>query len=277
MKPPPGGTDVIAWIRRADPSPCEDTMAQPEKRENSVLFSLRELRTIEESRVKEEESAAVEVEQARIRARLEAERRVKEEEDAKVRAAEEAARHEREMTEMRLREEQMRIQETEARARAEHQAQLEASRLQHEMEIRRVEASKKRPTWLVITVGVAVVAAAIAIFVTVQKINAKDKADQDRRAAQAEKEKAEEAKKAAEKAQRDLEVEVEGFRVTLAGLTKQMDDANRDLLAANSQADRDKAAARQAEIRRQQAAVQAEIDRRRAKVKPKCPPDQPLC
>ena len=133
-------------------------MAQPEKRENSVLFSLRELRTIEESRVKEEEDAAKEAEQARVRARLDAERRVKDEEDAKVRAAEEAARHEREMTEMRLREEQMRIQEAEARARAEHQAKLEASRLQHEMEIRRVEAHKKRPTWLVVTVGVALAA-----------------------------------------------------------------------------------------------------------------------
>ena len=67
-------------------------MAQPEKRENSVLFSLRELRGIEESRVQEEENAAKEAEQARVRARLDAERRVKEEEAAKVRAAEEAAR-----------------------------------------------------------------------------------------------------------------------------------------------------------------------------------------
>ena len=102
-------------------------MAQPEKRENSVLFSLRELRTIEESRVKEEEDAAQAAEQARIRARLDAERRAKEEEDAKVRATEEAARHEREMADKRLREEQMRIQETEARARAEHQANLAAA------------------------------------------------------------------------------------------------------------------------------------------------------
>jgi predicted nucleic acid-binding Zn-ribbon protein len=122
-----------------------------------------------------------------------------------------------------------------------------------------------------------VVAAAIAIFVTVQKINEREKADRDRRAAQIEKDKADAARKAAEEAQRQLEVEVEGFRTRLADLGKQMDDANRDLLAANSQADRDKIAARQAEIRRQQAAVQAEIDRRRAKVKPKCPPDQPLC
>ena len=256
---------------------CEDMMAQPEKRENSVLFSLRELRGIEESRVQEEESAAKEAEQSRGRARLEAERRIKDEEAAKVRAAEEAARHEREMQEMRLREEQMRIQEAEARARAEHQAQLESHRMHQELEIRRVEASKKRPTWLVITVGLAVVAAAVMVFWAISSRDAADKADRDARAAQIEKEKAEDAKKKAEEAQRALEVEVEGFRTRLADLGKQMDDANRDLLAANSQADRDKIAARQGEIRRQQAAVQAEIDRRRAKVKPKCPPDQPLC
>ena len=34
-------------------------MGQTEKRENSVLFSLRELRQIEENRVKEEEHAVV--------------------------------------------------------------------------------------------------------------------------------------------------------------------------------------------------------------------------
>jgi len=43
-------------------------MAQPEKRENSVLFSLRELRQIEESRVQEEEHAVRTAEQARIAA-----------------------------------------------------------------------------------------------------------------------------------------------------------------------------------------------------------------
>lgn len=252
-------------------------MAQPEKRENSVLFSLRELRGIEESRVQEEESAAKEAEQSRVRARLEAERRIKDEEAAKVRAAEEAARHEREMQEMRLREEQMRIQEAEARARAEHQAQLESHRMHQELEIRRVEASKKRPTWLVITVGLAVVAAAIAIFITVQKSN-------DEAAAQR-------AKRDAETAQQQLAEEVDGFRKKLDGLQREQaelqaaqDQAKKDLIAANTQADRDKIAARQAEldvraaeVRRRQAAAQAEIDRRRAKIKTKCPPDQPLC
>jgi preprotein translocase subunit SecF len=178
---------------------------------------------------------------------------------------------------MRLREEQMRIQETEARARAEHQAQIEAARLQHEMEIRRVEAHKKRPVWLVITVSVAVVAAIIAIVLTVQSSNEKDKAERARIEAQEAERKANEDKKKAEEAQRLAELEVEGFRVKLSELSKQMDDADRDLLAANNQADRDKVAARQAAIREQQRQVQAEIDRRRQKVKTKCPPSQPLC
>ena len=40
-------------------------MAQSEKRENSVLFSLRELRQIEESRVQEEEHAVRSAEEER--------------------------------------------------------------------------------------------------------------------------------------------------------------------------------------------------------------------
>src|SRR5678809_804403 len=50
------------------------SMAQSEKRENSVLFSLRELRQIEENRVQEEENAVRSAEEARLRAQQEAER-----------------------------------------------------------------------------------------------------------------------------------------------------------------------------------------------------------
>ena len=50
-------------------------MAQGEKRENSVLFSLRELRQIEENRVQEEENAVRSAEEARIRAKVEEHRK----------------------------------------------------------------------------------------------------------------------------------------------------------------------------------------------------------
>src|SRR5438309_6853800 len=76
--------------------PC---MAQGEKRENSVLFSLRELRQIEESRVQEEESAVRTAEEARMRAQQAEEQRVRNEEEARVRAERD---HERSIEEARV-------------------------------------------------------------------------------------------------------------------------------------------------------------------------------
>ena len=67
-------------------------MSTPEKRENSVLFSLRELRQIEETRVQEEEDAARAQEEARIRAKMDAERRAREEVEARVRAQQDEER-----------------------------------------------------------------------------------------------------------------------------------------------------------------------------------------
>ena len=65
-------------------------MAQPEKRENSVLFSLRELRQIEENRVQEEEQAVRSAEEQKVRAKENAERAAREAEEARVRAEREA-------------------------------------------------------------------------------------------------------------------------------------------------------------------------------------------
>ena len=93
------------------------------------------------------------------------------------------------------------------------------------MLVAQMDLSKAIATDLVFWPGDVVknlVAAAIAIFVTVQKINEREKADRDRRAAQVEKDKADAARKAAEEAQRQLELEVEGFRTRLADLGKQM-------------------------------------------------------
>ena len=93
-------------------------MAQGEKRENSVLFSLRELRQIEESRVQEEEHAVRSAEEARVRAQQEDERRRREAEDARVQAERD---HVRSIEESRLaqeREARMRVESAEATERA---------------------------------------------------------------------------------------------------------------------------------------------------------------
>lgn len=252
-------------------------MAQPEKRENSVLFSLRELRSIEESRVKEEEDAAKTAEEARIRARMAEEQRRREEEEAKVRAAEDMARAERETQERRLREDQLRVQEAEARARAEHQAQLEAHRLQQEMEIRRQEVQKKWPVWLVVAVGIFAVVTAGGVFYAVKKSGEADQAAAKQRQADEDRIKAEKIAKEKEQETAELKKTVDNLIAMLSDLDNQMKESERQLAAASSQAERDKVAARQAEIRRQQRAAQDRLDKVKAGVKLRCPPDQPLC
>lgn len=133
-------------------------MAQPEKRENSVLFSLRELRQIEESRVQEEVNAQRSAEEARIRAAQEQERMVREAEEARVRAIHEEERMRREVDEARIREERIRMQEAETQARIRAQAELEQQRLAAEMQLKAQEVAKTRPTWLLAIAGFLVVA-----------------------------------------------------------------------------------------------------------------------
>ena len=101
-----------------------------ERRENSVLFSLRELRNIEDERVKQEE--------AEDRARIEGERKAREDE---IRLAKEAEEQKRRDEEDRIRGEQLererierdgqlRLQESEKRAQIEAATRLEQARIQ---------------------------------------------------------------------------------------------------------------------------------------------------
>ena len=124
-----------------------------ENRDDSVLFSLRELRDIERGRVRSE--------QERRRQAQEAERRRIEEE--RQRALAERQRREQEER-LRLdeqerlrREEELRLQAAEQHARIAALAAIEQQRLENEMELRRQEISKKRPTWLLAVVGVLIV------------------------------------------------------------------------------------------------------------------------
>ncbi len=251
--------------------------SQPEKRENSVLFSLRELRSIEESRVKEEEDATRSAEEARIRAKMDEERRLRETEEAKQRATLEQARLEREAAEARVREEAMRIQEAEARARADHQAQLEASRLHHEMEIRKTEASKKRPVALVVAMLIFAAITVGAVLFMVQRSNEKERAEAAQKQAEEDREKADAIAKQKSQETADLKAQLESLSEAVELLDKQMAEADRQLASATNEADRQKVRERQAAINASKREAQARINKVRAGVKLKCPPDQPLC
>jgi hypothetical protein len=107
-----------------------------ERRENSVLFSLKELRNIEDGRVrkeKEEAEARVEAERA---AKAAAERAVREAEERRIREEDERVRRIEEEKESRVREEQMRLGEAERRARVEGEMRLHEERMRLEVQIK---------------------------------------------------------------------------------------------------------------------------------------------
>jgi hypothetical protein len=112
-----------------------------ERRENSVLFSLKELRNIEDGRVrkeKEEAQARVDAERA---AKAAAERAVREAEERRVREEEDRVRRIEEDKENRIREEQMRLQEAERRARVEGEVRLQEERLRLEVQAKHQQKS----------------------------------------------------------------------------------------------------------------------------------------
>jgi colicin import membrane protein len=174
-------------------------MAQAEKRENSVLFSLRELRQIEENRVQEEERAVKSAEEAKRFAAEEAERRRREAEEQRIREEREAHLQIEQAREGAEREARMRVESAEAAERARQQGALEAQRLQQEMELRRAEVARKRPTWMLavtIAASIAVIAAIpLAIWAMGDRDSANASKEQTEKEAQAKVEAAELEKK----------------------------------------------------------------------------------
>src|SRR5215475_12807014 len=135
-----------------------------ERRENSVLFSLRELRGIEEERVKGEEEAERARIEAERRAREEEIRRAKEAEEAKRRAEEERVRRDIEDKERVVREGELRLKESERRAQIEAAAKLEQARIEAEARAR-IEG-KKFPTTQVVAgvIGLVLLAGGIMAY-----------------------------------------------------------------------------------------------------------------
>jgi hypothetical protein len=152
----------------------------------------------------------------------------------------------------------MRVESAEAAERQRQQAALEQSRLQQEMELRRAEVAKKRPTWMLAVTGIALVAAVGLVFFAVQRMRASDEAEvakvkAEQIAIQATKD-AKEAQEAVDRLQKDAEA-----------MSKKVDTAVDALASAQSQADRDSAKAKLDQLRREK----YEMDQRIAEAKAK--------
>jgi colicin import membrane protein len=118
-------------------------------RENSVLFSLRELRRIEDDRVKKEQDAARAKAEAERQAKEAADRAAREAEEQRVRDEHERARRAREDEEARTREDGLRVQEAERRARVEGEMRINEERMRLEIQ------HKKKHSPVKAVVGVA--------------------------------------------------------------------------------------------------------------------------
>ena len=142
------------------------------------MTSLHELRAIEQQRMADERAAIT---------------RAREEEAAAIRAAEQAriaaaAAREQAEREERIRVEQaradaerqarLRIEAVEAAERARLAAQLEQERLAQEIELRRAEVAKQRPTWMVAVTAVALVAGIAFAWFAVDRSRQADAAEQ---------------------------------------------------------------------------------------------------
>ena len=230
---------------------------QPEKRENSVLFSLRELRQIEENRVQEEEHAVRSAEETRVRTAQEAEQRQRELEEAKLREERDAQLQIETARENAEREARMRVESAEATERQRQQAALEQQRLQHEMELRRAEVAKKRPTWMLAVTAIALIGVVIAIVLVVKFSGQSDEDKQLARQAEIDKKKAEEV------AEQAL-ARVDTMERDLKELDKKITQSIDAVVAATTEAERSAAKSALEKQRRDKAEMEARMAEARA-------------
>ncbi len=213
-------------------------MAQSEKRENSVLFSLRELRQIEENRVQEEEHAVRSAEEERRMAKEAQEKASRDAEDARIRSERDA---------------QLQIETArETAERQRQQAALEQQRLQQEMELRRAEVAKKRPTWMLVVTGIALVAAVGLVFFAIQRMKESDASKEAEKAAQVERD-------VAVKAAAEAQDKVERLARDLEDLDKKLGSAVDGVVAAQTDADRSAAKGKLEALRKEKYEMEQRI------------------
>src|SRR5262249_35614528 len=126
--------------------------------ESSILASLSELRAIEQERIADERAAVERARAAEVEAKRVAEQARLDAEQARIRAEREQRMR---IEQARLdaeREARMKVMAAEAAERARLETALEHQRVAEELELRRAEIAKKRPTWMLVVTGVALVA-----------------------------------------------------------------------------------------------------------------------
>jgi hypothetical protein len=117
-------------------------LSKSDRPENSVLLSLKELRRLEDERVKAEAEARRAQAEAERRAKVEAEQRARDEETRRAREEEERRRRAESEREERQREDRLRVEEAERRARVEGEVRLRERQLLEEQRQRHVHGRR---------------------------------------------------------------------------------------------------------------------------------------
>jgi hypothetical protein len=180
--------------------------------EGSLLASLEELKRIEQQRVAEEQAAIEKAASDREQARLDAERREREAVEAKARAE-----HEQRLATERAkleaeREARLRMEAEDAAERGRQMMVLEEKRAAAELELRREEVRKKRPTWMIAVTGLSIALAGLLVWLALAWYQNAQRANEEKVAAD----------QAAEKARADARVAI----ADLAQVEKQLGDLN---------------------------------------------------
>jgi hypothetical protein len=228
-------------------------MQAPRLAESSVLFSLKELRQLELSRIDEERAAVRDAELSQQRVREAAAREAEAAAEARRRAeheAELAAAHAQAESERQLR---LHVEATEAAERARHQAALDQERLAGELALRRAEVAKKRPTWMLAVTACAVLAGAALVWFAIETQEASQAAERERAAAIADKEKA-------QAYAREATAQMARFQAELAELDRRVAKGVHDIGIAADDAARERVRQDMLAAERDRAAVRARLD-----------------
>lgn len=197
-----------------------------ERKENSVLFSLQELRRLEDDRVQREQAELHARSEAERQAREEAERRTRAEAEARKLAEEERLKRIEEDKEAKIREEQLRVEEAERRARVDADMKLKEQRMRLEIQSR---AEGRSPVKIVAGV---VVAALLVGGILIYRLNAQH----EQEAAERQRQNAEQAA-ALQRQIEEAKVREAGYQKQLTSIKSEMDER---LKLAKSEAEREK-------------------------------------
>jgi len=143
------------------PSKEKATPSKSDRAESSVLVSLKELRRIEDERVKAEADARTAQAEAQRRAKAEAEQRARDEETRRVREEEERRQRAESERAARQREDRLRLEEAERRARVDGELKLREQQLVEKQRQRHLQGHRfGRSAWMAAAAGATLFLAA---------------------------------------------------------------------------------------------------------------------